>query len=80
MGFGEVLRCALARFGVQISLFCPSEVDTPMLEKEKTTIPKETRALKNFTGSSPQVPAGRKRVGKALLSGKTHFQLSTVLK
>ncbi|WP_300669967.1 SDR family NAD(P)-dependent oxidoreductase [Desulfoluna sp.] len=50
MGFAEVLRYELARFGIQVSLFCPSEVDTPLLEKEKATIPKETRALKNFGG------------------------------
>ena len=50
MGFAEVLRYELNRFGVRVSIFCPSEVDTPMLAAEKATIPRETRALKNFGG------------------------------
>lgn len=53
MGFAEVLRCELARFGVRVSLFCPSEVDTPFLQREKATIPRETRALKDLAGVLP---------------------------
>lgn len=62
MGFAEVLRCELARFEVQVSLFCPSEVDTPMLEREKPTIPKETRALKDFAGVLPVDVAAAKLI------------------
>ncbi|VVS95663.1 SDR family NAD(P)-dependent oxidoreductase [Desulfoluna spongiiphila] len=62
MGFAEVLRCELTRFGVQVSLFCPSEVDTPMLEREKPTIPKETRALKDFAGVLPVGVAAEKLI------------------
>lgn len=62
MGFAEVLRYELARFGVQVSLFCPSEVDTPMLESEKPTIPKETRALKDFGGVLPVEVAAAKLI------------------
>lgn len=62
MGFAEVLRYELARFGIQVSLFCPSEVETPMLASERATIPKETRALKDFGGVLSVEVAARKLI------------------
>ncbi|MCG8473446.1 MAG: SDR family oxidoreductase [Desulfobacterales bacterium] len=46
----EILRYEMKRFDVTVCLFCPSEVETPMLEAERLVIPKETRALKDFAG------------------------------
>lgn len=41
-GFAEVLRAELRDRGVQVTVLCPPDTDTPGLEEEKRTRPKET--------------------------------------
>ena len=62
----EVLRYEMKRYDVTVSLFCPSEVETPMLAAERLVIPKETRALKDFAGVIPV-----ERAATALIHGIT---------
>ncbi len=50
VGFAECLRSELKRYHIAVSVVCPPEVDTPLVDKEKETIPPETRLLKNLGG------------------------------
>jgi len=50
MGFASSLRAELATTNIQISMFCPPEVDTPLLALEKDTLPAPTRRMKNLLG------------------------------
>jgi short-subunit dehydrogenase len=45
VGFSEALRCELKPQGIWVSVFCPPDVDTPMLEAESHDKPPETKAL-----------------------------------
>ncbi len=44
-GFSQALRSELAPKGIQVTLLCPPDTDTPMLEAENLQKPPETRAL-----------------------------------
>jgi NAD(P)-dependent dehydrogenase (short-subunit alcohol dehydrogenase family) len=45
IGFSEALRSELKRFDVTVSVLCPPDVDTPMLEKAGKIKPEETKAI-----------------------------------
>ena len=45
IGFSEALRCELKQYGITVSVLCPGDTDTPLLEKENRTKPEETKAL-----------------------------------
>ncbi len=45
IGFSEALRSELKRFDVTVSVLCPPDVDTPMLERADRIKPEETKAI-----------------------------------
>jgi len=45
IGFSEALRSELKRFNISVSVLCPPDVDTPMLERAGKIKPEETRAI-----------------------------------
>jgi len=49
-GLTETLRSELRPHGIVVSLLCPPDTDTPMLEVEKLTRPPETEALSGSAG------------------------------
>lgn len=51
VGLAECLRSELVHEGIDVSLVCPPEVDTPLLTLERETIPAEARAVKNMAGT-----------------------------
>ncbi len=51
VGFAEVLRVELASTGIQVSVVCPPEVDTPMVQQERLERPKVTEAMKLLAGT-----------------------------
>jgi len=51
IGLAECLRSELLNHHIRVSVFCPPEVDTPLLKAEKDDLPPVTRALKNLGGT-----------------------------
>jgi NAD(P)-dependent dehydrogenase (short-subunit alcohol dehydrogenase family) len=51
VGLGKVLRLELKPRGIDVSLICPPEVDTPMVVDEAKTMHPVSRALKDFGGT-----------------------------
>lgn len=51
VGLGRVLRLEYKPKGIEISLICPPEVDTPMVEDELKHMHPVSKALKRFGGS-----------------------------
>jgi len=45
IGFSEALRSELKRFNISVSVLCPPDVDTPMLERSNKIKPEETKAV-----------------------------------
>jgi 3-dehydrosphinganine reductase len=45
VGFSEALRCELAPRGIDVSVLCPPDTDTPQLAAEQALRPPETAAL-----------------------------------
>ena len=45
IGFSEALRSELKRFNITVSVLCPPDVDTPMLEKANKIKPEVTKAI-----------------------------------
>ena len=45
IGLSEALRSELKQYGIKVSVLCPPDTDTPLLEKEQRTKPEETKAL-----------------------------------
>jgi 3-dehydrosphinganine reductase len=45
IGFSECLRSELKRFGITVSVLCPPDTDTPMLQEETRIRPAEARAI-----------------------------------
>lgn len=62
-GLCEVLRQELRPQGVSVTVVCPQDVDTPMLEKELRGKPAELRALSGEKTITPQ------RVAREILTG-----------
>jgi NAD(P)-dependent dehydrogenase (short-subunit alcohol dehydrogenase family) len=44
-GLSEVLRSELKRFNISVSVLCPPDVDTPLLERSNRIKPEETKAI-----------------------------------
>ena len=63
IGFAEVLRSELRDKGVQVTVLCPPDTDTPGLEEEKKVRPLETDAL-----AGPK-PASADAVASCFLRG-----------
>jgi len=51
VGLAESLRSELLNHRVRVSVFCPPEVDTPILAAEKADLPPATRVLKDLAGT-----------------------------
>ncbi len=51
IGLGRVLRLELKPRGIDVSLICPPEVDTPMVEEEARTMHPVSRTLKDLGGT-----------------------------
>ena len=50
VGLAEVLRSEFVKDNIAVTLFCPPEVRTPLIEEEAKTLPKEVRAIKSLAG------------------------------
>lgn len=57
VGLGQVLRIEQRRRGVDVSVVCPPEVETPMVEAERRTMLPATKALKQMAGTLELEPA-----------------------
>ena len=64
VGFAKCLRPELKTKGIGLTLVCPPEVPTPMVEKEILTLPKEYRPLKLMAGVQSV-----EQVSRALIRG-----------
>jgi short-subunit dehydrogenase len=64
VGLSECLRSEFKQFNIQVSVFCPPEIDTPMTDLMLKTSPPETRALVKKTGV-----LSSQRTAKILLNG-----------
>ncbi len=53
VGLAGVLRIELKLRGIGVSVICPPEIITPMVEKELVTMHHVTRKLKDFAGTIP---------------------------
>lgn len=51
VGLGKVLRLELKPRGIEVSLICPPEVDTPMVVEESKSMHPVSRTLKDLAGS-----------------------------
>lgn len=51
VGLAECLRSELLNHNIRVSVFCPPEVDTPLLKAEKNDLPPVTRMMKNLAGT-----------------------------
>ncbi len=60
LGMAGALRIELKPKGISISLVCPPEINTPMVEEELKSIHPATRALKDFAGTLELEPACEK--------------------
>jgi len=87
-GLAECLRAELLPRGIQVSLVCPPDVDTPMLHQENDHKPPETRAISARAGVMHaddvawQIAAGMAR-GRFLIlpnrESRTLFWLSRLM-
>ncbi|MGC9325551.1 MAG: SDR family oxidoreductase [Desulfomonilia bacterium] len=50
IGLSQSLRSELKPHNIRVSVLCPPDTDTPMLERENTTKPPETKALSEGAG------------------------------
>lgn len=57
IGLGRVLRLEYKPKGIEVSLICPPEVDTPMVVEESKNMHPASRALKDLGGSLTLGPA-----------------------
>jgi len=62
MGFSEALRSELKRFNISVSVLCPPDVDTPMLEKSNRIKPEETRAISSSASLIKPIDVAREVV------------------
>lgn len=73
VGFSEALRSELKLFNIPVTLVCPPEVRTPLIEEEARTLPPESRAVKSLAGLlNPE------DVAKAILNGITRKKFLVV--
>lgn len=78
-GLAEVLRIELKPKGIAVSLVCPPEVDTPMVQNERLHRPVETGEMKQVAGSFTLEEAS-KRIYKAIPSKKFLIMINTKAK
>ena len=64
IGLSEALRTELKRYGISVSVVCPSDTDTPQLAEENMTKPYETEVL-----SGKAKPMSAEAVAKACVRG-----------
>lgn len=64
VGFSEALRAELKRYGINVCVYCPPDVDTPMLHAENQDKPPETKAISDGGGVMSAEDAA-----KALVAG-----------
>jgi len=64
IGLSEALRAELKRYGINVSVLCPPDTDTPQLADENKTKPAETKAL-----SGKAKPMSAEAVAKACIRG-----------
>ena len=69
VGFAQSLRPELKKYKIDVTLICPPEVETPFVQKEAKTLPKEARAIKDMAGVMKVEDAG-KAVVKAVAGKK----------
>lgn len=69
VGFAQCLRLELKQYNIGVSLLCPPEVETPLLEEEAKTLPPESRIFKDSGGILTVEDAG-KAVIKAVTGKK----------
>lgn len=50
VGMSECLRGELRPFDIAVTLVCPPEVSTPLVDEEAKTLPPESRMIKNMAG------------------------------
>jgi 3-dehydrosphinganine reductase len=50
VGFSECLRAELKRFNINVSVLCPPDTDTPMMQSQGMARPKETIAIAGNAG------------------------------
>lgn len=62
VGLGQVLRIEQRPRGVVVSVVCPPEVETPMVDEERRTMLPATKALKEMAGTLELEPAVREIV------------------
>jgi len=62
IGFSEALRSELKRFNISVSVLCPPDVDTPMLEKSNRIKPEETRAISSSASLVKPIDVAREVV------------------
>ncbi|MBB6462640.1 SDR family NAD(P)-dependent oxidoreductase [Flammeovirga kamogawensis] len=51
VGFASVLRSEWKPYQIRISVACPPEIDTPLVEAERLESPKVAKVLKQFAGN-----------------------------
>jgi len=59
LGFSEALRSELKRVNISISVLCPPDVDTPMLERSNKIKPEETKAISSSASLMKPIDVAR---------------------
>ncbi len=62
IGFSEALRSELKRFNITVSVLCPPDVDTPMLERSNRIKPEETKAISSSASLVKPIDVAREVV------------------
>jgi len=69
VGLAGALRLECIAQGIEVSVICPPEIDTPMVVEERKTLPPVAMKLKDAAGSLQLQPACRDMLGQ--LRGRT---------
>ncbi|HLR16432.1 MAG TPA: SDR family oxidoreductase [Alcanivoracaceae bacterium] len=72
VGLAEVLRLELKTKGIDVSVCCPAEIDTPLVREERKTLHPVSGAMKDFVGTLEVEPACHSML-KAI--AKRHFEI-----
>src|SRR5699024_4778290 len=57
VGLAEVLRLELKLDNIDVSVCCPAEINTPLVEEERKTLHPVSAAMKDFVGTMEVEPA-----------------------
>lgn len=57
VGLAEVLRLEMKLKGIDVSVCCPAEINTPLVEEERKTLHPVSAAMKDFVGTMEVAPA-----------------------